>query len=118
MNDKTRAVIADYELRKAVDFQAFTRYKPAGPIRWIIEVQPLLEPVSHCYNMTVYFRFSPGTSIRRIIYEGGRPEIPKEIGRCLWFSNLLQRCWHQDPEQRPTASQVVDTLTVRTPCRR
>ena len=56
--------------------------------------------------------------ILRIIFEGRRPDIPKEISKCPWLSDLLQQCWHQDPTQRPTASQVVEILTVRFPCRR
>jgi len=56
--------------------------------------------------------------ILRLIYEGRRPEIPKEISSCQWLNDLLKECWQQDPIQRPTASQVVDTLTVRFPCRR
>ena len=35
VNDKKRAVIADFELRKIVDYRNFTSYKPAGPARWM-----------------------------------------------------------------------------------
>lgn len=34
MNDKKRAVIADFELRKIVDYRNFTSYKSVGPARW------------------------------------------------------------------------------------
>jgi len=142
VNDKKRAVIADFELRKIIDYRNFTSYKPAGPARWMA---PELsaddeddkddeddEDKPHCtlatdifaLAMTIFEIFTgdvPFASkkqempILRIIYEGGRPEMPKEISDCLWLKDLLEQCWHQDPKQRPTVSKVVDTLTKNIP---
>jgi len=47
------------------------------------------------------------------VLKGGRPEIPKDY----IFRDLLERCWHQDPDVRPSFDQIVveisATLTER-----
>jgi len=39
---------------------------------------------------------------------GGRPDLPQ--GRSTFWSDLLQRCWHQDPEKRPKFTEIYDDL--------
>lgn len=47
--------------------------------------------------------------IRQRIVSGGRPRIPS-YGFSSKLSQLIQRCWEQRADQRPTFTEVVDTL--------
>ncbi|RIB06258.1 kinase-like domain-containing protein, partial [Gigaspora rosea] len=38
------------------------------------------------------------------IFNGSRPQIINGTPSC--FTNLMQRCWNHDPEQRPTSSEI------------
>ncbi|PKY53469.1 kinase-like protein [Rhizophagus irregularis] len=42
------------------------------------------------------------------ICRGERPEIPKGIPQC--YTNLMKRCWDEDPNERPSTSEVFDTI--------
>ncbi|CAG8668947.1 13571_t:CDS:1, partial [Dentiscutata heterogama] len=42
------------------------------------------------------------------ICEGVRPEICK--GTSVHFANLLKRCWDKDPEKRPSALEIQETI--------
>eukprot|EP01121_Diplochlamys_sp_Union-15-3_P005607 TRINITY_DN1593_c0_g1_i2.p1 TRINITY_DN1593_c0_g1~~TRINITY_DN1593_c0_g1_i2.p1 ORF type:complete len:274 (-),score=38.28 TRINITY_DN1593_c0_g1_i2:95-916(-) len=46
--------------------------------------------------------------LRNMIIAGGRPEIPEEATR-EWRS-LINKCWHQDPSQRPSFSEILRYL--------
>ncbi|KAF8346422.1 kinase-like domain-containing protein [Amanita rubescens] len=133
VDDDRHAVLSDYELRHVIDRSNFTTTKPAGPVRWMAPELSLGDDEDdgpHFTTATDIFAFAmtvieiftgdvPFTSRRsdmavaRMISEGRRPDVPEEINNHQWFSELLQRCWNEDPAVRPTASQVVDALTVR-----
>jgi serine/threonine protein kinase len=49
-------------------------------------------------------RFQAISSVCR----GERPSIPQTLDRRLYV--LIERCWHQDPGQRPTAPDVVRSI--------
>ncbi|KAJ6231330.1 serine/threonine-protein kinase tnni3k-related [Anaeramoeba flamelloides] len=50
------------------------------------------------------------TSIAMKVIAGGRNPIP-EPRRCpKEFARLIEKCWHQNAENRPTANQVVEEL--------
>ena len=40
------------------------------------------------------------------ILKGFRPEITKETPP--FYQDLIQKCWHSDPTQRPTAKEIYD----------
>ncbi|RHZ61665.1 hypothetical protein Glove_346g163 [Diversispora epigaea] len=40
------------------------------------------------------------------ILDGKRPEITKDTPKC--WANLMKRCWHPDPSQRPTIDEIYD----------
>ncbi|EXX67919.1 Sps1p [Rhizophagus irregularis DAOM 197198w] len=42
------------------------------------------------------------------ICRGERPEIPKGIPQC--YTNLMKRCWDEDPNERPSTSEVFKTI--------
>ncbi len=44
------------------------------------------------------------------ICQGCCPEITKDTP--LFYRNLMQKCWHSDPTQRPTAEEIKE-LTIR-----
>jgi TPR repeat protein len=39
---------------------------------------------------------------------GGRPEIPE--GTPKWYQELMEKCWSQNPADRPSAEEVASTL--------
>lgn len=41
---------------------------------------------------------------------GGRPLIPKETVLPYPLHDLLVKCWHEDPAERPTAAAVLEML--------
>lgn len=51
---------------------------------------------------------SIGQMFYMIAYEGWRPQIP--AGCPAAFADLMTACWHVDPEQRPTAQQLLRRL--------
>jgi serine/threonine protein kinase len=40
------------------------------------------------------------------IVKGFRPEVTKDTPS--FYQDLMQRCWHSDPTQRPTANEIYD----------
>jgi len=40
----------------------------------------------------------------KLVQNGVRMEIPKDFPDCV--QNLITRCWHQDPNQRPSFEEV------------
>jgi serine/threonine protein kinase len=47
-------------------------------------------------------------TFRSGVVEGERPAIPTTTPR--GFAELIERCWHQDPKQRPTFDDIVKTM--------
>ena len=45
-----------------------------------------------------------------LISKGGRPELPQNAEVTVQVRELLQRCWDQDPVERPVIDEVVETL--------
>ncbi|RHZ58761.1 hypothetical protein Glove_368g22 [Diversispora epigaea] len=45
-----------------------------------------------------------GTNLIYDILDGKRPEITKDTPEC--WENLMKKCWHHDPSQRPTIDEI------------
>ena len=43
------------------------------------------------------------------IFNNERPEIPQEIPKAM--SDLIRKCWDQNPENRPTFNEIIDELS-------
>jgi len=43
----------------------------------------------------------------RVAMRGMRPRLPEGMGA---VGNLLQRCWHADPAERPTVATIIREL--------
>ena len=41
-----------------------------------------------------------------------RPEFKQPISKC--YKNLIERCWSQEPENRPTFDEIVEELETDT----
>ncbi|KAJ0097409.1 hypothetical protein Patl1_29192 [Pistacia atlantica] len=55
-----------------------------------------------------YSGFSPLQAAVAVVQKGLRPSIPKQSHPKL--TELIQRCWHSDPIQRPNFSEITDIL--------
>ncbi|KAJ0040476.1 hypothetical protein Pint_28595 [Pistacia integerrima] len=55
-----------------------------------------------------YSGFSPLQAAVAVVQKGLRPSIPKHSHPKL--TELIQRCWHSDPIQRPNFSEITDIL--------
>jgi hypothetical protein len=42
------------------------------------------------------------------IIDGKRPEITDDTPECL--SNLMKKCWNSDPSERPSLTEIVETV--------
>jgi len=47
-------------------------------------------------------------TIRFSVQNGERPMIPPDCPPV--YATLIKQCWHQDPDQRPNADTIIDTL--------
>jgi len=52
----------------------------------------------------------PPAGALRIIWK--RPILPEEAAVPATIAQLMEACWHQDPQQRPTFQEVADTLEL------
>ena len=69
----------------------------------------------YSYGMTCYEIVTgrlPFEDLRAIDYDvvirGERPKLPSDIEP--WIRDLITRCWHPDPLERPTFETIVDTI--------
>eukprot|EP01015_Nassula_variabilis_P013637 TRINITY_DN2122_c0_g1_i5.p1 TRINITY_DN2122_c0_g1~~TRINITY_DN2122_c0_g1_i5.p1 ORF type:complete len:232 (+),score=5.90 TRINITY_DN2122_c0_g1_i5:88-783(+) len=54
---------------------------------------------------------SPYAIMKKVTMEQGRPNIARIPQSCpLKLQSLMQKCWHQDPEQRPQFNEVIKSL--------
>ena len=54
------------------------------------------------------FDLSESELIKNVVELGKRPELKSDIPLC--YRQLIQKCWSQDPRQRPTFNEIVEEL--------
>ncbi|CAG8536766.1 17240_t:CDS:2, partial [Racocetra fulgida] len=47
--------------------------------------------------------------LARKIHKGLRPSIPKHVPKLV--ADLINRCWNDQPEERPTSEKICDTIS-------
>ncbi|GBG27743.1 Mitochondrial dicarboxylate/tricarboxylate transporter DTC [Hondaea fermentalgiana] len=52
------------------------------------------------------------------VLSGERPIISDEVDVRLWVVRLIEKCWEHDPQERPRASEILQTFEDRTNVRR
>lgn len=52
------------------------------------------------------------TTAALLIFRGERPDFPQNAGLTAQMQDLLRRCWHHNPMERPTIGEVVETLEL------
>ena len=73
------------------------------------------------YAMTLFFIFSGGVrpwddvkgaaEIKNAVLQGIRPSMPRSMDGCSEIvKSLIRSCWSQDPGERPTFPEIIDTL--------
>ncbi|KAG0586184.1 hypothetical protein KC19_2G071000 [Ceratodon purpureus] len=81
--------------------------------------RPIFTPKSDVYSyaMTCYEILTGGVPLEgvrfsdydAVLQHGKRPKLPSDLNPKL--KDFLGRCWHQDPEARPTSKEIVAQLT-------
>jgi serine/threonine protein kinase len=134
ISDSGCAVLADFGLSKAVEKLADTMYTASNgagaSFRWMApELQSdgaLLEPSCDVYSWAMtalqlitdkapfYKIKSPGKVVIEVA-KGKRP-APQDYPDCRYLNDplwaLFERCWQDDPSQRPTIDAVVNEMEI------
>lgn len=51
------------------------------------------------------------TELYTAVAQGRRPTLPVDVGQCpRGYYDLIEKCWHQDPSQRPSMLHVLQCL--------
>ncbi|OEL38889.1 Serine/threonine-protein kinase STY17 [Dichanthelium oligosanthes] len=78
-------------------------------MRWVMLYTQLCSPyITGCVLTIPYEYLTPLQAAVGVVQKGLRPTIPKHTHAKL--SELLQKCWQQDPAQRPDFSEILETL--------
>ncbi|TFK22504.1 kinase-like protein [Coprinopsis marcescibilis] len=127
--DAGRCVLADFGLVFLIDASEFTSVKTAGSSRWT--APEIMDPKA-ANEHDPYHDFSTASdafSLAMIIIEiftggppfskkkndsavifaiaaGKRPDIPQNITSNHYLSNVVRKCWQQNPKSRPSMSWV------------
>ncbi len=115
-----RFVIGDYESSEGV---CGTRFWRAPEVLQALKsgVTPVFTEKSDVYSyaMVCYEILTGKTpfpteaaSDYDVVLDGGRPQLPAGLDKGL--SNLLQRCWLSDPDQRPDFTEIKRFLSSET----
>jgi TPR repeat protein len=118
--------IADFGTSKfinpmATNLQSVTAGTPCFMAPEIIDGDDYAFPVDvYAYAMVAYMVLSGRTpfagerqwALTRRVVAGGRPAIPEFVPK--QYQQLIQNCWRQEPEGRPTFDQIVAQLASRT----
>ncbi|RIB17742.1 hypothetical protein C2G38_2312530 [Gigaspora rosea] len=58
------------------------------------------------YGRSVTFEHSSELQFQLQVCKGYRPHIYENTAIC--YSDLMKKCWHMEPEKRPTAKEIYD----------
>ena len=115
--------LSDFGLSIKIDDMAAEKKDVMGtteyiaPEIWVNDKQPQYSKSSDVYafSFIVYALITnsfpyDGVNgiIRRVCKENLRPKIPKSVIKC--YKNLIERCWNQNPNQRPSFDEIVNEL--------
>eukprot|EP01098_Paradermamoeba_levis_P015053 TRINITY_DN744_c0_g2_i2.p1 TRINITY_DN744_c0_g2~~TRINITY_DN744_c0_g2_i2.p1 ORF type:complete len:299 (-),score=99.36 TRINITY_DN744_c0_g2_i2:207-1103(-) len=115
--------ICDFGCALILDGKQSNSY--AGTLNWmapeVLDDKPYTEKSDvYSYGMALYeiaSRQEPWQSyrdpqeqllLRNYIAEGKRPELPDDAPEN--FKNLIENCWRQDPEERPTFKEILELI--------
>ncbi|TFK38547.1 kinase-like domain-containing protein [Crucibulum laeve] len=134
LDDKSNAVVMDYQLSFILEASEFTSIKTAGTCRWaapeimnpsnsdsLSEPRPNFSKAGDvfAFAMTIIeiYTESPPFSVKKndsavifAILAGKRPEIPANVAKNKILAEVVTNCWSQLPENRPSAESVCKTL--------
>lgn len=127
--------VADFHCSRQLGQAPTSKYLPAHRARWMppedfkycgvgeAEVdQPtddlLMKGDVYSFAMTCYevvtgkypFDGFKGKVLDEKIKVGERPDLPKDLSKDL--QNLIEKCWHGDPTERPNFQQICHVLSV------
>ncbi|RDB21849.1 hypothetical protein Hypma_011051 [Hypsizygus marmoreus] len=135
INNNGQAVLTDYGLAFIIESSDFTSIKTAGNCRWTapeimnpsdddesVESSPPFTLASDIFAFAmfaveVFTELPPFAKLKNdsavifAIISNKRPELPSYVAEKPALSDLLKRCWHQEPTQRPSAREVCDILS-------
>lgn len=130
------AVVADYGLALIMDSPEFTSIKTAGTCRWT--APEIMDPPANgdtplpqftvksdifSFAMTFFEIFAGerpfdekkgDSSVIFAILSGNRPPLPEFFENKTDLAKLVEQCWSQNPDQRPTARQICRRLGLTT----
>jgi serine/threonine protein kinase len=133
-----QAVLSDFGLSFIIQSSDFTSVKTAGTCRWTApeimnppeETPPDAPSVPYslpgdiyAFAMTtleIYTGYAPfhekknDSAVIFMVIDGKRPALPKEIEECH-LKQLVEKCWRQEPSERPVSTEVVRHLSENTP---
>ncbi|KAJ7839212.1 kinase-like domain-containing protein, partial [Mycena olivaceomarginata] len=136
INDAGQACLADFGLALAMESQAFSTSSAGGTrgtLRWLApEILDSSRKSDRQASLTKRDIYAFGCTILEI-YTGGppfsnlkdvevvhhvvtkreRPEIPSSaVAQLKDLHALLKRCWHNNPRERPNATEISNVLQL------
>ncbi|KAJ7126083.1 kinase-like domain-containing protein, partial [Mycena epipterygia] len=130
INDGGQACLADFGLALAIESQAFSTSSAGstrGTLRWLApeildssrknERQALLTKRDiYAFGCTILELYTGGPPfpnlqdvevIHHVVTKNEHPEIPSNaVAQLKNLHPLLKRCWHNNPRQRPNATEI------------
>ncbi|KAG0615014.1 hypothetical protein M758_5G008300 [Ceratodon purpureus] len=135
LGDHIDVKVADFHCSRQLGEAPTTKYKPAHRARWMppedfqycVDHPDLKQPTDdllmkgdvYSFAMTCYevvtgnypFDGVRGDDlIKEKIEQGLRPKLPEALSEDL--KRLITKCWHQDPEERPSFQDICYVLKV------
>ena len=87
-------ILSEEKYSKSSDVYAFAMI--------VYEIMTCSEPIQKCNLITL---------MKKICIEGYRPDISIEIPPS--YRDLIERCWSQEPSERPTFDEIVEELKTK-----
>ena len=120
-----QAKIADFGISRTVT-QDMTMTRRAGTTRWtapeVLDGKKYTEKADvYSYSIVLWEMITKKgnmpfgderweAKVEAKVLAGKRPEIPKMAKELQPIVNIMENCWEQSPDDRPTFSQIIDIL--------